>query len=182
MTDKQKFLSAVTVICDTREQKNSHITDSFDAFGIKHLSRKLSFGDYSFLVDSIDFSLLCTVERKATIGELWGNVTRERTRFEAEISRTFQINRCPILLIENCESREFLRSYCVPQEVMRREKRKVANIGRTICDTLDSWSSPNRYNLHVNYCRVKDDTAPLLLSIFYNYFHNYKRLCAPQRG
>ena len=182
MTEKERFLRDVCIIIDTREKKNTHVTDFFDAFGVKYVNRKLSFGDYSFLVDSIDFSLLCAIERKANINELWGNITKERERFENEIGRTFQINRCPILLIENCESREFLRSYCVPQEVMRREKRKVANIGRTICDTLDSWSSPNRYNLHVNYCRVKDDTAPLLLSIFYNYFHNYTRLCAPQRG
>lgn len=181
MTEKERFLRDVCIIIDTREKKNTHITDSLDGFGVKFINKKLPFGDYSFTAGDTDFSLLCSIERKANINELWQNVTCERTRFEAEISRTFQINRCPILLIENCESREFLRSYCVPQEQMRREARKVENIGKTICQTLDSWSAANRFNLRVHYARVKYDTAPLLLSIFYSYYHNFKRLCAPQK-
>ena len=73
MNNKERFLKNVTIICDTREQQNGHITAAFDKLKVNYISAKLPYGDYSFKVGEYDFSLLYAVERKGCVDELWGN-------------------------------------------------------------------------------------------------------------
>ena len=54
--EKKDFLKKVTILIDTREQKNKHITDTLSQLGIMFESRKLDFGDYSFIIEGRDFS------------------------------------------------------------------------------------------------------------------------------
>lgn len=85
------------------------------------------------------------------------------------------------LIIENCPDHDFLQNFKVNQYVMIAQNRKVEDIGRYIYNTLQSWSSANRYGLNVHYMRGNEGTAALLLNIFYYYYHNYHELTKPLR-
>ncbi len=176
MNNKERFLKNVTIICDTREQQNGHITAAFDKLKVNYISAKLPYGDYSFKVGEYDFSLLYAVERKGCVDELWGNCTKDRERFEREIKRMSAIAGSTTLIIENCKSREYLRAYQIPDWQMKAENRKVQNIGKIVDDTLQAWGSPCRYGLTVHYVEQNKDTASLLLSLFYHYYTNFKEL------
>ena len=179
MTDKEKFMHDVIIFCDTREQKNAHILNRFDTWGIRHEPKKLDFGDYSFSVGEKDFRMNYAVERKANISELWGNVTKDRERFEKEIAVMHSITNSAHLILENCQSRDFLKSYKVDDATMKYQNRKVQNIGQTIDSTLQAWGSSNRYGLTVHYIENPEETAGILLTLFYYQYHNYKELIKP---
>ena len=112
---------------------------------------------------------------------MWQNITKDRQRFEKEISSMHSLTGTAALIVENCPSRDFLKNFTVPDRVMQYQGRKVADIGRRIDSTLMSWSSPNRYNLHVHYVKGHDTTAEFLLAYFYFFYHNYQELLAPLR-
>lgn len=176
MTEKQKFLKQVVIICDTREQKNKHIIDELDRLQVQHESRKLDIGDYSFVVDGKDFSLSCILERKATLNELWTNITKDRERFEKELSASYNIVMSTSLLIENCKNWDDLRAYQVPDYEMLYQNRKVQNIGQYIYDTLQSWQCTNRYSFNVCFSESHEKTTGHILNTFYWYWHNYKQM------
>lgn len=94
-TDKEitELLKTITILVDTREQKNEHITQYFDSKGIAYKSFKLDTGDYSAMLPKNeeydikrDFYFPVTVERKNSVDELAGTI-KERTRFENELIR-----------------------------------------------------------------------------------------------
>lgn len=176
---KQDFLKKVTVLCDTREQENAHILTDLDKYSVKHISRKLDFGDYSFMVDDKDFSLSAVIERKGSINELWGNVTKDRQRFEKELSSISSLAKSGTLLIEGVEDWQSLKGYTVPEWEMSAQNRQVKDIGVTIYSTLKSWSSSNRYSFDVVFCKDKQDSAGRILEVFYWFYHNYKEQLKP---
>ena len=51
-TDKEmeELISSMTILVDTREQKNNHITDYFDRKKINYKRKALNYGDYSFMI------------------------------------------------------------------------------------------------------------------------------------
>ena len=59
--DKKTFLKTVTILYDTREQKNQHILSALGELGVMTEQRKLDYGDYSFTADGRDFSLSCVI-------------------------------------------------------------------------------------------------------------------------
>lgn len=179
--DKKDFMKKVTIICDTREQKNQHIISAFDKLNIKHENCKLDYGDYSFKVDDKDFKMSCVVERKGCINELWGNITTDRERFEKELSAASGLARSTNLLIENCSDWNYLKKYEVPDYEMAYQNRKVKEIGERVHNTLRSWSSANRYNFDVYFAKSENESAPVMLGIFYWYWHNYKEAIRPLR-
>ena len=180
-TDKEKFLKSVCIICDSREQRNEHIISQLDKLGVNHITQKLAYGDYSFKIGDYDFSLLYTVERKANIDELWKNCTTDRERFETEIHKMSAISHAATLVIENCKDRGYLRGYCLSDKQMTAQNRKVREVGKIIDGTLQSWASPNRYGLQIFYNEVQSQTAPLLLGLFYQYWHNFQELIKPRQ-
>lgn len=179
MTEKQQFMKKVTIICDTREQENRHIITALDEMKVLHENRKLDFGDYSFSIDGRDFSLSCIIERKGCINELWTNTTKDRERFEKELTAAHNIAGSVNLLIENCLDWEYLRAYKVPEWQMKYQHRQVENIGEHIHNTLKSWCSHNRYGFEVHFSEKKEKSAACILSVFYWYWHNYKQLTRP---
>ena len=78
--EKLGFMKQVTILVDTREQKNLHILNILDGLGVQHEAQKLDFGDYSFRIGGKDFSRSCIIERKADIDEVYGNITADRER------------------------------------------------------------------------------------------------------
>jgi ERCC4-type nuclease len=109
MTDKRiaEILKGITIIVDTRENENLHITDYFNAKGLNYMERKLEYGDYSFLSPSIpelgfeeSFSMefRIAIERKHDLTELSGNLAQSRDRFERELERA-QSDRAKLILM-----------------------------------------------------------------------------------
>lgn len=178
--DKNKFIKSVTILCDTREQKNRHIIDALELFDINYKSVKLDIGDYSFEIDGKNFAQACIIERKASVNELWTNTTIERERFEKELATAHNNINSVNLLIEGCNSWADLHSYCVSDADMIKQNRKIKNIGQYVHNTLRAWSSANRYNFNVVFTKQDKSTAEIL-SIFYWYYYNYKTATAPRK-
>lgn len=179
--EKKEFMKKVTILIDTREQKNSHITEVLSNLGIMFKTQKLDYGDYSFTVDGKDFSRSCVIERKANINEVYGNVTSDRERIEKEldtISRNAQ--QCTFLL-ENCSGWENLKGFEIPELTADKEGRKVRNIGATVYNTLQSWKCGNRYNFNVEFMPVLSKSALKILELFFWYYRNYKKQTAPRK-
>ena len=95
-TDKEQkeLLKSMIILTDSREKDNLHITDFFDKKGVAHMSKALEFGDYSFIlpankelgiVKDIYFDKEIVIERKGSLTELAGNLTKDRERFEKEL-------------------------------------------------------------------------------------------------
>lgn len=173
-------MKRVTILTDSREQKNDHIIIGLDDLSVMHETQKLDYGDYSFAIDGKDFSRSCVVERKADVDELYGNVTHDRERIEKELDTISKNAQHCVLLIENCSSWEDLKNYKVPEEKMT-ENRKVEKVGATVYSTLQAWHCGNRYNFKVDFVGDTSKSAAKILEIFYWYYHNYKLLTAPRR-
>lgn len=90
----QEILKTAIVVIDSREQKCQHIKDYFDKKKIPYEVEKLNFGDYTIKTNSFtngrEFYLqdVCTIERKANLNELSGNLAHERERMEREFMRS----------------------------------------------------------------------------------------------
>lgn len=108
-TDKEtkELLKSMTILCDTREQKNQHILESFDRMKQPYKQKKLDYGDYSFMVPKnpdldiprdLYFDKEIMIEKKNGLDELAGNISKDRDRFEKELSLAPQNK---VLLIEN---------------------------------------------------------------------------------
>ena len=121
--DKKTFLKNVTIICDTREQKNSHILSRLDEMGIAYKHESLDFGDYSFVVaekvkdgtKTRNFTQSCLIERKANVNELYGNLTIDRERIEKEFLCGSSLSNEFTLLIEGVSNFDELYEYELPE-------------------------------------------------------------------
>ncbi len=76
---------------DSREKANRHIIDYFEKNHIAYETTTLAYGDYSCKIPTstgdIYFHSDIVVERKNSLEELSGNLTRDRERFEREFLR-----------------------------------------------------------------------------------------------
>ena len=116
-TDKEKeeLIKSLTVLCDTREQKNNHILEWFDKNKVPYKTKSLSNGDYSFFIPAnpdlnIDrdlyFDKQIMIERKGSLEELSGNFSQHRNRFEEEMATFPGIK---YLMIENANYEDIVR-------------------------------------------------------------------------
>ena len=105
--EKEEILKSIVVLIDTREKSHNHITDYFDKKEIPYKKKALGQGDYSFYLPAnpdmsiprnLYFNNKIIIERKASLEELSNNLTKERERFEKELSLC---EAQMILLIEN---------------------------------------------------------------------------------
>lgn len=179
--EKKIFMKKATVLIDTREQKNEHITEVLTNLGIMYEKRKLDYGDYSFMIDGKDFSHSCVIERKANVDELYGNITTDRERIEKEFDTISKnANQCT-LLIENCSGWEHLKGYELPELKADKQGRKVRNIGATVYGTIQAWQCGNRYNFEVLFSPDKMRSPLKMIEKFFYYYHNYKKQTAPRK-
>lgn len=95
-TDKELkgLLSSLTVLIDTREQENHHITHYFDTKKIPYKIKKNDTADYAAVIPknpdlgiTRDLFLPVAIERKNSIDEL-AQTIKERTRWENELIRS----------------------------------------------------------------------------------------------
>ena len=179
--DKKTFIKKVTILIDTREKENSHITSKFDELGIKYEIRKMDYADYSFFIEGKDFSGTCVIERKANVDELYGNIMHDRGRIEKEFEVASRLANQFVLLIENCSSMKRLKEKKVSARDMEKQNRKVANIGEHCYYTLQSWQCGNRYNFRTVFVSDENETYAKILEEFYYYYRNYKELVKNRR-
>ena len=179
MTDREKFAKGVVVICDTREQKNSHIISALDKLGIKHKTQKLDYGDYSFTfsnrICSLDFRQTCVVERKANVDEVYSNIIDDRKRIEKEMQAISCLARQCTFIIENCSDWEELKNYKLSDFVMlASDTRKKQDIGLPCYETLDTWRRGKRDKFEVEFVEDKRDTATGRVSSVCRYWDRYR--------
>ena len=180
MTDRKEFAKKVTIICDTREQCNQHIMQYLYASGIATEHRKLDFGDYSFSINGKSFERSCVIERKGSVDELFGNITRERERINKELDAAAKNARHIELILEGVTSEQELKAFEIPEPQMIAQNRKVKRIGETVYSELRSLRSGNRCGLQVSFVK-KEDAAKKILEIFYFYYRNYEKAIIPMR-
>ena len=146
-TDKEikALLGSMVVLIDTREQENMHLLSYFDKKKVAHEVRKLDSADYSCKLPKneelgisrdIYFTDSILVERKASLDELAGNLTKDRTRFESELIRAKGANIA--LMIENATYSDL---------VMGRYRSEYN--AKSFVATLATYSA--RYGLDVNF-------------------------------
>jgi ERCC4-type nuclease len=90
------ILKSMVILCDTREQRNEHILQAFDAMPIKHTPQALTTGDYTVMLPALpDFGIMrplyfdhdIIIERKGSLEELSSNLTKDRERLKDEFTR-----------------------------------------------------------------------------------------------
>lgn len=159
--EQKKLLKSLTVLIDTREQKNQHITSYLDKNKINYRIKKLDFGDYSFLlpkdeelgiIRDIYFNDQIAVERKASLTELSNNFTHNRTQFENELIRSNKGKL--ILLIENSSGY---------RDIIKHNYRTQYN-SKSFLATLHTFQ--HRYNLNIVFIRC-ELTGSYLYQCFY---------------
>lgn len=93
--ETDELIKNIVILVDTREKENSHITSYFDAKGVEYKVCALDYGDYSFMIKANEglgisrdmwFDKDVIVERKNSLEEISGNLTKDRSRFEKELS------------------------------------------------------------------------------------------------
>jgi hypothetical protein len=101
--EMEAILSNIVIMCDTREQENSHITAVFDKCKVIYEVSYLKFGDYSFFSKDTgeSFEHNIVIERKNSVDELSQTITKRRKSFEEKMKMAKDLNCRYILLIEN---------------------------------------------------------------------------------
>ena len=88
--DKMRILQDITVIVDTREQKNQHILDYLKENKIPYIVEKLDVADYSFVLPNypeLNMDKIILVEKKNSLSEIATNFTSARDRFTRQFER-----------------------------------------------------------------------------------------------
>lgn len=167
-TDKEKkeLLDSITILIDSREQKNKPIIDWLDRKKKPYQQKKLDFGDYSFLIGKneslgimrdLDFSKLIVLERKQNIDEFVSNLVSDRTRIEREFAL------CPAkieLIIENCQYKDI-------RDGNYRSKYSV----ESLLGTLHTWKY--RYDFNFILLQNPDDFPLYMYKSFEGFLKNY---------
>lgn len=105
-----EILKTFSIIADTREQNTPASRKRFKSLGVPVFRATMSYGDYcaNIIVNgkplhSMDRTInpLCCIERKMSLDELAGNLTRGRDRFQREFERAKKAGAKLFLLVEN---------------------------------------------------------------------------------
>lgn len=166
LTDKEikERLKDMTIICDTREQVNYHITEYLSSKRLPFKTRKLDAGDYSFEIGEAAFDDEIAIERKANIDELAGNLTAGRQRFEDEFYRAKANGTKIFLLIENCSW----------QKIRSHDYRSKLN-PNSLKATLLEWQA--RYNITIIFCNPQE-SGEIIYGICYYWLRNHLKYIA----
>ena len=158
----QEIVESIEIIIDTREQKNSWITDYFDKRGIKYFGKKLNFGDYSFQCkindEIVSFEKEISIERKANLIELSNNFTVKRPQFVKEMER--KGDAIMLLLIENNTFKDLLMG-----------KYRSEFHPKSFLASLLSFKY--RYNLFIEFLRDKECSGSFIYHNFKYYLQEY---------
>ena len=140
-------LKCAVILVDTREQPTAKFNRRVKLFPIPYERRKLNAGDYSIkttLPDGTEFSLedKVTIERKMSLDEIAGNLTRERERFTREFERAKEAEMKTYIIIEEGDYDKI---------VAHRYRSKL--LPKAFMTSLAAWEA--RYNCNVKFCSEK---------------------------
>lgn len=155
LTDKEvsEKLKELTIIVDSREQVNKHITDYFDSKKVSYITRKIDTGDYSGMIGDMTLEHDVVIEKKNGLDEIAGNFTVDRQRFEDEFTRAKAEGLKVFLLIENASwSDIFLHNY----------RSKLAP--KSLIASLLSWQV--RFNITIVFCKP-GESGQIIYGILY---------------
>ncbi len=189
---KRKWLENVTIIVDSREKSNEHITNELDRLGVKWCIKKLDFGDYSFNVYGEDFLNKCVIERKSGVLELYGNTIERKAdpktgrwmnvggRLEAEIERAKKHKAQLSILIEGVESMREVKNTALSKEQIKKFKNiKTSDIGKRVYSWLRKREQNNSGGFRIIFANPKETAAARIMEEFYyfttNHFYNLKK-------
>ena len=157
-----EILSTFKIIADRREQDTPKARERYKAFGVPVIRATLDYGDYAAQItlpsgDLLDISNRCrpqcVVERKMSLDELAGCLTRGRDRFEMEFERATSNNARVFLLVENASWEALLNH--------RYRSRFHPNAFKA---SLSAWLI--RYNLYPIFCK-SGTSAELIREVLY---------------
>lgn len=147
-------LNSMTIVIDTREQINYNITEFLDNKKLNKISRKLDVGDYSLMVGEITYEDSVSIERKASLDELAGNIGIDRQRFENEFLRAKAKGIKVFLLIENASW----------QDIEMHNYKSNLN-PKSFLATLMSWQA--KYNLSIIFCKASESGKIIYGTLYY---------------
>lgn len=136
-------MKSMRIVIDTREKKNAHITAALQARKCLYSAHKLDYGDYTCEYDTAEksgiiFADRVVIERKASLDELAGNITKERARFDREFQRAKAAGAKVFLMIEGGSyddiKKHLYRSQMPPNAYL---------------NTLFSWQQ--KYNITISF-------------------------------
>jgi len=163
----KSILKSITVLCDSREQKNEHITTYLDSKEVINQTATLNSGDYSALLPAMpDFGIVrplhfdseIAIERKGSLEELSGNLTQGRERLEDEFTRLN--GRKIFLLIENPGGYAAIQNH--QYKTQYNPKSYLASL----------LSFQERFGLNVVFCD-KATSGSIIYGLLYYHVRNY---------
>lgn len=145
----------MVIIEDSRENKNDHILQYFDAEGVKHIRSKLYAGDYSSLENGTK-----VVERKGSIQEICGNVCQGHERFIRELERAKEAEIQLTILVEDNKVKTLadVNTWYNP----RLKTSPKATRGTTLFKIL--YSLQAKYDVPIEFCK-KSESGKRILEI-----------------
>lgn len=158
-----EILKSITIIVDSREKSNAHITDYFDKHNIPYIIKKLDCGDYSFkipaneklgIVREMTFEKEICIERKNSAEELSLCFTKTRERFKDEFTRGLKMRK--YLLIENCDYSDIVTGNYKSQY---NPKGYLGSI----------HSFDHKYDLRITWMSNKEHSPIFIYGVFYYY-------------
>lgn len=167
---KGNQVGGLTLYADSREKNPFDLVDG--KLIISQEVKKLDTGDYTCLEFPDDW--LC-LERKASVSELYGCLTNQRTRFEKEIER-MRSYKHKFIVIE-AEAQDILDPYSYPWLRKMDSKRAWAQqsvAAKIIRSSLLGWAlRDNIHFLFVGSNRIQ--SKPWLISIFDRVYKDLQR-------
>lgn len=162
-TENMEILESFELIVDTREQRTSRAKRRFAAFTAPYQHSVMSYGDYCANVTlpsggklydtSVTITAKCVIERKMSLDELAGNLTRGRDRFRREFERAQAAGATVYLLVEDGSW----------DKILRHEYRSQFAPAAFFA-SLAAWQA--RYDLRIIFCS-HTITAKIIQEILY---------------
>lgn len=166
--EMDKLIESMVILVDSREKVNDHILQYFDKAGIHYEVKKLDYGDYSFYIPKNEdlgiprdlyFNKKVIVERKGSLEELSGNLTKERDRLEKEFSLA---PKTKVMVIENASYADMVTGHY-----------------DTKYNNKSFWASVHslwhKYNIPIIFMPDKSFTGFFIRGYFTYYLKNYLR-------
>ena len=158
----------MVILIDKREKSIDHLVRYFDKAKIEYINKSLSYGDYSFYIPKNDslsiprdlyFDKKIIVERKGSLEELSGNLTKERDRFEKELSLS---PKNKVIIVENSNYSDMINGNY-----------------NTQYNNKSYWASVHsfwhKYNVPIVFLSDKAYTGYFIRGYFEYYLKNYLR-------
>lgn len=162
-TENMEILESFELIVDTREQRTSRAKRRFAAFTAPYQHSVMSYGDYCANVTlpsggklydtSVTITARCVIERKMSLDELAGNLTRGRDRFRREFERAQAAGATVYLLVEDGSWDKLLR-----------HEYRSRFTPEAFFASLTAWQA--RYDLRIVFC-PHTITAKIIQEILY---------------